>query len=88
MLESKVKTKCKRLLEKSGWMVIHLIQTNQNGIPDTLIIHKTKGVRFIEFKRSDVNEPEELQKYRIRKLREKGMNTIVANSIEDIQHLI
>jgi predicted Rdx family selenoprotein len=88
MLESKIKSRCKKLLTKAGWMVIHLIQTNQNGIPDTLIIHKTRGVWFIEFKRPGIDEPEELQKYRIRKLREQGMNAIVANSVEDIGHLI
>lgn len=85
MRESEIKKLCKDKLELWGWMVIHLIQTNQNGIPDTLILRNGRSV-FIEFKRPG-EKPKELQEYRHRKIREKGFTTIVARSLEDIAHL-
>ena len=96
MLESALKKTCKKKLEASGWMVIHLIQTNQNGIPDTLILHPVKGLAFIEFKRpgrrtknkSAEDIPEELQKYRIRKLREAGARVLIVDREADILELL
>lgn len=85
-LESKIKTKCKEQLEKWGWMVIHLMQTNCNGIPDTLAIHKIKGFVFIEFKRPG-NDPRKLQEYRILKLKEYGVKVITVRSITDLNIL-
>jgi hypothetical protein len=87
MLESEIKRRCKDLLEKSQWMVIHLIQTNCNGIPDTLIIHEAKGIIFIEFKRPG-EKPEALQNYRMQKLNQKGIKTRVVKSVDDIKDLL
>lgn len=85
MTESTLKKSCRTILERSGWMVIHLIQTNSNGIPDTLILRAGRAV-FIEFKRPGYN-PRPLQDYRIRKLREQGFETLIVHRIEDIGHL-
>lgn len=87
MLESILKKNCKKKLEASGWMVIHLIQTNANGIPDTLIIHPIKGFAFIEFKQLG-KTPRELQLYRIRKLREAGARVLVVDREADIHELL
>ena len=85
MSEAQLKSACKKLLEKRGWMVVHLIQTNLNGICDTLILKNGRAV-FIEFKVPG-KEPRELQLYRIRKLREQRFETIIVHRIEDINHL-
>ncbi len=95
-LESEVKTKCKKKLEKAGWLVVHLIQTNCNGWPDTQIFRKGKTI-FIEFKRPafktlrrTVKETtsEELQKYRHRKLREAGFEVREVHGEADIADLL
>jgi len=85
MLESEIKRKCRDKLESWGWMVVHLIQTNQNGIPDTLILRKTVAY-FIEFKQPG-NAPRKLQDYRIQKLKEQGFKTFVVTSLKDIEPL-
>lgn len=85
MLESQIKAKCREQLEKWGWMVIHLVQTNCNGIPDTLILRKTTAY-FIEFKQPG-KVPRELQQYRIRKLQDQGFQTLVVTSLKDIEKL-
>lgn len=85
MLESEIKSTCKKQLEKWGWLVIHLIQTNTNGIPDTMILRRGK-VYFIEFKQPG-KLPDELQKYRIRKLREQGFEVLLITKIQQIEFL-
>ena len=85
MLESLIKKKCTEQLEKWGWMVVHLIQTNQNGIPDTIILRKN-NIFFLEFKQPG-KAPRELQQYRIRKLQEQGFKTFVVTSLKDIEPL-
>lgn len=83
MAESDIKKDCKKELEKCGWMVIHLLQTNCNGIPDTLIIHPIKGFAFIEFKIPG-KTPRKLQEYRIDKLRKIGVKVYTVRSVNDL----
>jgi len=83
MLESQIKKICTRQLEAWGWEVVHLIQTNKNGIPDTLILRNGR-VAFIEFKRPGKN-PEPLQQYRHEKLRKQGFIVSIVRSTEDIR---
>lgn len=85
MTEAAIKAAGKRQLEAWGWMVINLIQTNQNGITDTLNLRNGRAV-FIEWKRPGQN-PRQLQDYRIKKLQEQGFEAFVARSINDIKHL-
>lgn len=85
MLESQIKRECTKQLEKSGWLVIHLIQTSQNGIPDTLIL-RNKQSYFIEFKRPG-GKPRPLQSYRIRKLQDQGFETLIVSDVKDIAFL-
>ncbi len=85
MLESALKRKGTQLLESWGWMVIHLIQTNANGIPDTIILRKSEAY-FIEWKQPG-KTPRELQQYRIRKLQEQGFKTFVVTDLKDIEKL-
>lgn len=85
MLESEIKKKCTIQLESWGWEVVHIIQCNKNGYPDTLILRKTIAY-FIEFKQPG-KAPRELQLYRIRKLQEQGFKTFVVTSLKDIEPL-
>jgi len=85
--ESKEKAKCKKKLESWGWMVLHIIQSNQNGITDTILIRDGRIV-FVEFKKVGKNiVPEGLQEYRHKKLREKGFEVIVAWGMDELVHL-
>jgi Holliday junction resolvase len=85
MLESEIKRKSKERLKQWGWLVVHIIQSNTNGIPDTMILRKGK-MFFIEFKRPG-EAPDPLQQYRIRKLREQGFETLVVTNLNQIEHL-
>ena len=85
MLESEIKRKGTKLLESWGWMVTHLIQTNQNGIPDTLILRNSVAY-FIEWKRPG-KDPRVLQQYRIRKLQEQGFETFVVTDLKELEKL-
>ena len=85
MLESELKRRGTKLLEQWGWMVIHLIQTNCNGICDTLCLRSGEAV-FIEWKQPG-QKPRELQQYRIRKLREQGFQTLVVTDLKELEKL-
>ena len=86
ILESEVQTKIKKRLEKSGWLVIKLIQTTLNGIPDLLALRDNEAV-FIEVKRPG-GKVSPLQTYRIKELKNKQFQVIIAyNSTTDIHHL-
>lgn len=85
MIESALKSNCKKQLIRWGWLVVHLIQTNHNGWPDTQIFRNGKTL-FIEFKIPG-KQPRPLQLYRHRKLREQGFETLIVHRIEDIEHL-
>lgn len=75
MLESVRQTKIKKQLEKEGWFVIKLIKTSINGIPDLMALKDSETI-FIE-----VKQPKgilsEIQKYRIKELREKGFHVYI-----------
>lgn len=70
MLESARQTKIKKQLEKEGWLVIKLIKTSVNGIPDLMALKNGETI-FIEVKQPK-GVLSEIQKYRIKELREKG----------------
>jgi hypothetical protein len=85
MLESEIKKRGTKLLESWGWEVVHIIQCNKNGYPDTLCLRAGYAV-FIEWKQPG-KQPRELQAFRIRKLQEKGFKTFVVTSLKDIEKL-
>jgi len=70
ILESKIQSKIIAKLQKEGWLCIKLIKTNFNGVPDLLCLRQ--GVTmFIEVKREQ-GKLSELQKVRVKQLREQG----------------
>ena len=86
MLESQLKAKAKKLLEQSGWLVVHIIQCNLNGWPDTMILKDGKAI-FIEFKRPG-KKARALQEYRMKKIREKGFEAMVIDDLKMIEELL
>lgn len=84
-LESAIQTKIKNELEKKGYLVIKLIQTTLNGIPDIMALRSGTTV-FIEVKRPG-NKPTPLQSYRHDQLTKKGFKVLTASSIKDIENL-
>lgn len=85
MLESEIKRRGAELLESCGWMVLHLIQTNTNGIPDTLCMRAGRAI-FIEWKQPG-KKPEPLQLYRHQKLKEQGFTTLVVTDLKQLEGL-
>lgn len=82
MRESIIQASIKKYLEANGWMVIKLIQTTMNGIPDLMALKDGKTV-FIEVKQPG-KKPNDLQKYRIEKLQKQGFEAFCATSLSDI----
>ena len=81
-MESKIQSNIKHRFERAGWMVVKLIQTNCNGIPD-LMCMKSGKVIFIEVKQPK-RDPTELQKYRHAELIKQGFDVWVISSEKDI----
>jgi Holliday junction resolvase len=48
-MESKIQTKIKKKLEAEGYLVVKLIKTSMNGIPDLMALKNGKTI-FIEVK--------------------------------------
>jgi Holliday junction resolvase len=84
MRESIIQTQIKKYLETNGWMVIKLIQTSCNGIPDLMALKNGRTV-FVEVKQPG-KKPNDLQKYRIEKLNKAGFAAIAATSVADVSN--
>lgn len=85
MLESELKRRGTALLESWNWEVVHIIQCNKNGYPDTICLKDGRTV-FIEWKRPG-QAPRDLQAYRHKKLKEQGFTTLVVTDLKQLEHL-
>jgi Holliday junction resolvase-like predicted endonuclease len=75
MTEAQIQAKIIDRYEKDGYMVVKLIQTSKNGIPDLLLL-KDGIASFVEVK-TETGRLSELQKFRIKQLEEKGFKVEV-----------
>lgn len=75
MLESKIQSKIVKRYESDGWLVVKLLTTTMNGIPDLMCLKNGKTI-FIEVKRPG-QKPRPLQEYRHDQLRKQGFEVIV-----------
>jgi Holliday junction resolvase len=78
MLESKIQRKIIADLQKKGWLVIKVIQSNAPGFPDLMAL-KEGRVIFLEVKQPG-KKPRPLQLYRHEQLRKQGFEVIVATN--------
>lgn len=69
--ESTIQTSIIKNLESAGWLVVKLIQTNTNGIPDLMCLKAGQCV-FIEVK-APYNKSTPLQTYVQNNLRKAGV---------------
>jgi len=67
--------KIRKFWEAKGWMVINLIKTNKNGIPDYMML-KDGGTIFVESKES-WDKLSKIQEYRISQLKDAGFDVYV-----------
>ncbi len=72
--EQQVQTKKIKELEKQGYYVIKLINTNKNGIPDIIAIPPNSDVLFIEVKAKN-GKLTKLQEFRLKELSDHGVAT-------------
>ncbi len=82
MTESKIQKKIIDNFTDRGFLVIKLMKTNTNGIPDLLIL-KEGIAKFVEVKKPN-GKISALQKYRIKKLRKQGFEAVVMDGIDSI----
>lgn len=88
MLESSIQTAIRKHLKKDGWMVIKLISTSQNGIPDLMCI-KDGRVIFFEVKQPGKKViPGGLQEYMINELRKQGVEAYEVHSVTEVKSAI
>ena len=76
MSEQKHQASIIKKLEKEGYYVLKLVKTNKNGIPDLLALKKNEEPLFIEVKVKN-GKVSELQKFRIKELKDQGFKAIV-----------
>ena len=76
MLESKIQAKIIKRFTDAGYMVIKLIKTSKNGIPDLMALKDGK-VLFVEVKRPLLGKLSKVQEYRIKELKEYGFDTLI-----------
>jgi Holliday junction resolvase len=76
MLESKIQAKIIKRFTDAGYLVIKLIKTSKNGIPDLMILKDGK-VLFVEVKRPLLGKLSKVQEYRIKELKEYGFETLI-----------
>jgi len=81
-MESKIQAKIKARFENAGWIVVKLIQTNCNGIPDLMCLKAGKTV-FVEVKQPGKKQTE-LQQFRHDQLTENGFQVFILSSEKDI----
>ena len=87
LAESTIQKKTIEAFEKSGWMVVKIIQTNRNGFPD-LQCMKDSRVVFIECKKQGKTKIDPLQSYRHNQIRKQGFLVKIINDINQIQDVI
>jgi Holliday junction resolvase len=78
MLESKIQRKIIADLQKKGWLVIKVIQSNAPGFPDLMALKEGRAI-FLEVKQPG-KKPRPLQLYRHEQLRKQGFEVIVATN--------
>jgi Holliday junction resolvase len=81
-MESKIQAKIKARFEQAGWIVVKLIQTNCNGIPDLMCLKDGKTV-FVEVKQPG-KKPTELQQFRHDQLTQNGFQVFILSSEKEI----
>jgi Holliday junction resolvase len=82
MTEAQLQSKIISKFEKAGWVVVKLISTNTNGIPDLMCLKNGKTI-FIEVKRKGCHTSE-LQDYRIQQLRKQLFQVFVIDDLNQI----
>ncbi len=81
-MEQQVQTKIKNKLKADGWLVVKLIKTSMNGIPDLLALKGGRAV-FIEVKQKG-GKASPLQIERINQLRAAGFEAQIWTDYEVI----
>jgi len=75
LTEQKIQSKIIAKLQKEGWLCLKIIKLSASGYPD-LLCHRQGETMYIEVKRP-TGKLSEIQKIRIRQLREQGINVKV-----------
>ena len=74
MTEQQIQSKRIQELESEGYIVIKLLKTNKNGIPDLIAIPPNSDVLFSEIKKK-TGKVSAIQEYWIKQLKKHGVIT-------------
>ena len=77
-MESVIQKKIINRFEAEGYLVLKLIKTNKNGIPDLIAIKENRTV-FVEVKQEH-GKLSEIQKFRLNEIRNKKIEAYVWTS--------
>ena len=81
MEEQKLQRNLTVFFEKNGFLVVKLIKTTCNGIPDLMLLKNGKTI-FIEVKKDNKTKARPLQLYRINQLKKLGFECYVIGSFD------
>ena len=82
MSEQKIQKRIIDDLTKKNWMVIKLMKTSINGIPDLMAL-RNGTTKFIEVKKPG-GTISVIQQYRIKELRKQGFEAVVMDGVDSI----
>ena len=82
MTEAQIQKKIIDHYQNAGFLVVKLMKTNTNGIPDLMVL-KNGICKFVEVK-TPRGKISQLQKYRIKQLREQGFEANVYVGVDSI----
>ena len=82
MTEAQIQKKIIDHYQNAGFLVVKLMKTNTNGIPDLMVL-KNGICKFVEVK-TPRGKISQLQKYRIKQLREQGFDAVVMDGVDSI----
>lgn len=89
MLETPFQKKVTAALKKAGWEIIRLRATDRAGWPDLLALKGLGKMLWLEVKRPDgKGKVSELQKRKMRWLRENGFEVRVVENLEQLKTIL
>ena len=88
MNEAEFQKKCIAKARRRGWLVYKFASPSIRGVPDCIFIYKGQVI-FIEFKNpSKAGRLSELQKRKIKELKQHGAECYVVDNLEDFNEII
>lgn len=83
-LESKIQSEIINYFKKKGYIVVKLILTNTNGIPDLMVLKN--GITFFIEVKNEKGKLSELQKLRIEELEKNNFKCYIIRNLNELKN--